>query len=146
MIFRKRRQAREPHYPGLGPLERSVMETLWREGGGNVRDVTDRLGRPLAYTTVMTTLDRLYKKGLLERRKQERAFWYVPRLTRGEWERGLARSAVEALLAGAPRARRETIMSCLLEGVSAGDVDLLRELERKIQQKRIELEKERDRS
>ncbi|PWT84006.1 MAG: hypothetical protein C5B58_05460 [Acidobacteria bacterium] len=43
-------------------LEATVMEVLWHEGEANVRKVVDRLGRRLAYTTVMTTLDRLYKK------------------------------------------------------------------------------------
>jgi len=128
----------------LGPLEMSVMEALWREGGGSVRDVAQRLERPLAYTTVMTTLDRLYKKGLLDRRQQERAFCYAPRISRGEWERGLARVAVEALLSAGPGVRRETIMSCLLEEVSAGDPGLLGELERRIQEKRAELKTKKE--
>jgi hypothetical protein len=51
----------------LGHLEVTVMEILWRRGQSNVHDVVAELGRPLAYTTVMTTLDRLYKKGLLDR-------------------------------------------------------------------------------
>ncbi|HWG37851.1 MAG TPA: BlaI/MecI/CopY family transcriptional regulator, partial [Terriglobales bacterium] len=63
----------------LGPLESGVMEVLWSHGASNVRMVAQRLPRPLAYTTVMTTLDRLYKKGLLMREKQERAFIYSPR-------------------------------------------------------------------
>ena len=75
---------RGPAAQALGPLEIAVMETMWTRGQGNVRDVIDWLGRPLAYTTVMTTLDRLYKKGLLERRKEERAFLYLPRFSRSE--------------------------------------------------------------
>jgi predicted transcriptional regulator len=59
--------------PALGPLEIAVMEILWVQGESNVHDVVEKLGRPLAYTTVMTTLDRLYKKGLLSRHKSERA-------------------------------------------------------------------------
>ncbi len=144
MVFRKRQRDADGPYGDLGPLEFSVMEALWREGGGSVRDVAERLERPLAYTTVMTTLDRLYKKGLLDRRRQERAFWYAPRLSRGDWERGLARAAVEALLRGGPAVRRETIMSCLLEEVSAGDPDLLGELERRIQEKRAELTEKKE--
>ncbi len=146
MVFRKRQRDAEGPYRHLGPLEFSVMEALWREGGGSVRDVAQRLERPLAYTTVMTTLDRLYKKGLLDRRRQERAFWYAPRVSRGEWERGLARAAVEALMSGGPGVRRETIMSCLLEEISAGGLEGLRELERKIQEKRAELEDKKERS
>ena len=48
----------------LGPLEVEVMEVVWTMGACNVRDVVERLDRKLAYTTVMTTLDRLYKKSL----------------------------------------------------------------------------------
>ena len=71
----------------LGHLELTVMEILWAHGESNVHDVVERMGRPLAYTTVMTTLDRLFKKQLLVRRKWERAFLYAPRWTRPEWER-----------------------------------------------------------
>ena len=49
----------------LGHLEAEVLETLWRHGECSVRDVQERLGRRLAYTTVMTTLDRLYQEGTL---------------------------------------------------------------------------------
>ena len=71
----------------MGRLEATVMEILWTAGEQNVHDVVARLDRPLAYTTIMTTLDRLYKKGLLARRKVERAFLYAPKFSRAEWER-----------------------------------------------------------
>ena len=74
----------------LGSLEFELMEILWTHGETTVRDVVPKLGRPLAYTTVMTTLDRLYKKGMLERRKSERAFLYSPKLSRRDWERQCA--------------------------------------------------------
>ena len=51
----------------LGTLEFELMEILWSNGASSVRDVVPKLSRPLAYTTVMTTLDRLFKKGLLDR-------------------------------------------------------------------------------
>ncbi len=75
---------RRPSVPTLGPLEVSVMDVLWKRSEGNVHDVAQQLGRPLAYTTVMTTLDRLFKKGLLNRRKSERAFFYSARFTHQE--------------------------------------------------------------
>ena len=53
----------------LGSLEFELMEVLWSHGESSVRDVVSKLSRPLAYTTVMTTLDRLFKKGLLDRHK-----------------------------------------------------------------------------
>src|SRR5260370_40177256 len=95
----------------LGHLENTVMEILWAQGESNVRDVVQRLGRPLAYTTVMTTIDRLYKKGLLNRRKSERAFLYTPRLSRWEWEHKRAGDLVAGFLAG-PRHSGELLISC----------------------------------
>ncbi len=67
--------------PFLGPLEQEVMDAVWKLSAANVRDVVGQMERPLAYTTVMTTLDRLYKKGLLSRETTERAFLYSPKLT-----------------------------------------------------------------
>src|SRR5581483_6837181 len=84
----------------MGPLEIAVMEILWAGGESSVHDVVARLPRALAYTTVMTTLDRLYKKGLLDRRKEERAFLYAPRLSRAEWERKRAGDFLAAFLRG----------------------------------------------
>jgi len=68
----------------LGPLELELMQILWSHGESNVREVVCRLERPLAYTTVMTTLDRLYKKGFLDRRMPDRAFVYSPKFSQEE--------------------------------------------------------------
>lgn len=70
-------------YRILGELEDAVMEVLWstREPLA-VKEVQTRLGRELAYTTVMTILDRLYRKGLVEREKVGMAFHYLPALSR----------------------------------------------------------------
>jgi predicted transcriptional regulator len=122
----------------LGRLEIGVMEILWARGRSSVRDVVQKLGRPLAYTTVMTTLDRLFKKGLLERQKSDRAFVYSPRMTRGEWERKRAGDLVAGFLAGPPPSR-ELLLSCLLDAVGQHDEALLDELEKKIRMRRREL-------
>jgi predicted transcriptional regulator len=124
--------------PPLGPLEIAVMEILWEQGESNVHDVVEKLGRPLAYTTVMTTLDRLYKKGLLSRHKSERAFLYSTRQTRLEWEQKRAGEFVAGFLNG-PQAAGELLISCLVEAVGQKDEALLDELERKIRVKRKEL-------
>jgi predicted transcriptional regulator len=124
--------------PALGPLEIAVMEILWERGESNVHDVIEKLDRPLAYTTVMTTLDRLYKKGLLSRHKSERAFLYSTRQTRLEWEQKRAGEFVAGFLNG-PQAAGELLMSCLVEAVGRKDAALLDELERKIRVKRKEL-------
>ena len=124
--------------PGLGHLEITVMEILWDSGESNVHDVVQKLDRPLAYTTVMTTLDRLFKKGLLARRKSERAFFYSPRLSRREWEHKRAGDFVAGFFAG-PQPSSELLISCLVEAVGQQDEALLDELERKIRLKRKEL-------
>ncbi len=130
-LFKNRGPAPQP----LGPLEIALMEILWAGGEGNVREVIDRLGRPLAYTTVMTTLDRLYKKGLLARRKSERAFIYSAALTREEWEQKRAGDFVAGFLSP------ELLISCLVDAVGQHDKGLLDELERKIKLKRKELDR-----
>jgi predicted transcriptional regulator len=114
------------------------MEILWTRGESNVREVVDRLGRPLAYTTVMTTLDRLYKKGLLVRRKSDRAFIYSPSLNRAEWDQKRAGDFVAGFLS-ADEPSRNLLVSCLVEAVGRQDESLLDELEQKIKLRRTEL-------
>ncbi|BBG05576.1 MULTISPECIES: BlaI/MecI/CopY family transcriptional regulator [Pseudonocardia] len=71
----------------LGELEAAVMDVLW-DGAApcRVRDVRARLapGRPLAYTTVMTVLDNLHRKGWVQRELDGRAYLYRPAATREE--------------------------------------------------------------
>ena len=122
----------------LGPLEVEVMEVLWNGGERSVRDVVDLLDRKLAYTTVMTTLDRLFKKGLLDRQKSERAFLYSPRVSRQDWERQRAGDLVAGLLAGSSPSR-ELLLSSLVDAVGQHDISLLEQLEEKIRRKRKEL-------
>jgi predicted transcriptional regulator len=124
--------------PALGHLETTVLQILWDRGESNVHDVIELLGRPLAYTTVMTTLDRLYKKGLLERRKSDRAFLYSPRFSRQEWQQKRAGDFVAAFLAE-PQPSSDLLISCLVEAVGRHDESLLDELEKKIRLKRREL-------
>jgi predicted transcriptional regulator len=124
----------------LGPLELTVMEIVWGHPRSSVRDVASHLDRPLAYTTVMTTLDRLYKKGMLHRRKDDRAFVYSPSLSRDEWGRKQAGELVAGLLSN-PRHSSELLISCLVDAVGEHDSALLDELERKIKIKRKEFER-----
>ena len=114
------------------------MEVVWSCGETSVRDVVEKLENRLAYTTVMTTLDRLYKKGLLDRRKEDRAFLYSPRFSRREWEHKRMDDFVAAFL-NAPRSSGELLISCLVQAVGNHDEALLDQLERKIQLRREEL-------
>ena len=122
----------------LGHLERNVMDILWSRGASSVRDVAQGMDRQLAYTTVMTTLDRLFKKNFLDRTKSERAYLYSPRISRAEWERRRAGDLVAGFLAG-PQPARELLLSCLLDAVGEHDAVLLDALEKKIKSKRREL-------
>jgi predicted transcriptional regulator len=124
----------------LGPLEVEVMEVVWAFGASNVRDVAGRMRRSLAYTTVMTTLDRLYKKDLLEREMSDRAFVYSPKLSREEWDRRRAGEMMSGFLTG-PVESRHLLLSCLVDAVGSHDALLLDELERKVQRKREDLAK-----
>ena len=80
------------------PLELACLKALWSLEEGNVRAVQQivALSRPLAYTTIMTVLDRLVRKGKLTRRKVGRSFVYCPAATRDT----LRRVAVRELLDG----------------------------------------------
>jgi predicted transcriptional regulator len=122
----------------LGRLELRLMEILWSRGESSVRDVIQQLDRPLAYTTVMTTLDRLYKKGLLERHMPERAFFYSARMSREEWERRRAENLVAGFFTES-KPGGELLLSSFLDAVGEHDAKLLDELEKKIRQKRREL-------
>lgn len=70
----------------LAPLELDCMNTLWPLGAATVREIRDRLAdrRPRAYTTIMTIMDRLARKGVVERHKAGRAYIYRARLTAEE--------------------------------------------------------------
>jgi predicted transcriptional regulator len=85
----------------LGKLETTVMETLWAAPGQTVSEVEALIQRrrPIAHTTVLTTLDRLHRKGYLARDRQGKAFVYTPRFTREEFERAMAEEVLGGLLA-----------------------------------------------
>jgi predicted transcriptional regulator len=122
----------------LGKLERKVMDEAWRRGVVSVREVYTAFDERMAYTTLMTTLDRLYKKGLLERRKEGRAFLYSPRVSREQLERGVAEDVIDGLL-GRGAESVEPVLACIVDTVSDRDRALLDELDRLVQEKRREL-------
>ena len=119
----------------LGELEKRVIAVLQTHGEQNVTTVLDSLGQDYAYTTVMTTLDRLYKKGLLERRKEGRAFVYGIRFTQGEVERTVAEDVLDRLL-DSSLGHVEPVLATIVDRVSEKDRELLDELERLVKAKR----------
>ncbi len=90
----------------LAPLELDCMNTLWPMGEGTVREIRDRLAerRPRAYTTIMTIMDRLARKGVVERRKSGRAYIYVPNLTAQEARAHALSQVVESFFGGSKEA------------------------------------------
>jgi predicted transcriptional regulator len=122
----------------LGHLERQTLEEIWRRGETSVRDIFISFEKRIAYTTVMTTLDRLYKKGLLSRRKDGRAFRYSALVTSDEFEQSIAEDVIDGLLGQRPEAV-EPILACIVDTISDHDRELLDELDRLIKQKREEL-------
>ena len=124
----------------FGPLEVQVLEAAWQgRRPATVRDLHTSFPR-LAYTTLMTTLDRLHTKGVLQRTKVGRAYAYEPRFERSELEVQLAARSVEELL-GAARGRTalEPVLSCFVDAVSDRDRLLLDDLERLLREKRARL-------
>ena len=106
----------------LGELERAVMDVLWDRGSpATVRDVADLLrGRELAYTTVMTVLDRLAGKGMVERERAGRAWVYRPAASR---EAYIAQLMLDALdLAGS----RDAALVRFARSVSGSEAEVLR--------------------
>ena len=124
--------------PQIGPLEQRLLEALWERGNATVRELVSSECRDLAYTTVMTTLDRLFKKNLLDRMAEGRAFRYSPRLTRQELHRALASETFRQLLDASPTASLP--LSYLVEVLSERDAQLLDDLRRLVEAKRRELE------
>jgi predicted transcriptional regulator len=119
----------------LGPFETSVMEVMWalsREA--SVRDVLDALPARPAYTTVMTTMERLHRKGFLDRTRRGRAFVYLPALTRdglaGHRTGGLIGQLLDDGAAAAP------VLSSFVDAVSERDRALLDHLEELIRLKK----------
>ena len=124
----------------LGPLEQELLSALWMRGSATVREMIDAGGIKLAYTTVMTTLDRLYKKQLLNRSAEGRAFRYSPRYTQEELEKAAVGEAVRQLLGSGEAAALP--LSYLVEAVSEHDAGLLDDLQRLLDEKRRELRSE----
>src|SRR5271170_1616242 len=119
---------RRPSIAQLGPLEQQLLSALWARGSSTVREMLDAGHLKLAYTTVMTTLDRLYKKQLLNRSAEGRAFRYFPRYTQEELEKAAVGETIRQLLGSGEAAALP--LSYLVEAVSEHDAGLLDDLQR----------------
>jgi predicted transcriptional regulator len=124
--------------PALGPLEFEVMDVLWARGECGVRDVIPCLGRTRAYSTVMSALDRLFRKAFVERRTVGQVFLYSPRLSREEWTSQMVGHLMAVSLES--RLPATEAASFLVEAISQKDESLLDQLLAKIEAKRRDLD------
>jgi predicted transcriptional regulator len=114
----------------LGDLERAIMDRLWAidpptpDAAMSVRQIHDSLSqeRDIAYTTVMTVLDRLTKKGLVTRERDGRAWRYLPQSTSEELTAHLLRDSLDHIDTGDRRAA----MLHFLDAASADEIDDLK--------------------
>jgi predicted transcriptional regulator len=125
--------------PRLGPLETELLHALRQRGDATVRELMDEIASPPAYTTVMTTLDRLYKKGLLTRSLEGRAFRYRAKESELEYARNTIQENLQRLLVSA--SDPTSPLSFLVDTVSEHDAALLDELERAVGRKKRALQK-----
>lgn len=137
-LLRGFRRPREVASLALGKLERQVLEQAWQRGEVSVRDIYLAFEERIAYTTLMTTLDRLFRKKILDRRKDGRAFLYSPTVTREEFEHGIREDVIDGLLGGGVEGI-EPVLACIVDTVSEHDRQLLDELDRLVQDKKQEL-------
>jgi predicted transcriptional regulator len=129
-----------PSLAQLGPLEQRLLQEVWSRGSSTVREILQDSDLNIAYTTVMTTLDRLYKKSLLSRVAEGRAFRYSPSVTQEEMQRAAAGQAIRQLLESGPTSSTLPL-SYLVEAVTEHDIQLLDELQELVERKRRELHK-----
>jgi predicted transcriptional regulator len=99
-----------------------------------------RLGNGLAYTTVMTTLDRLFRKGLLHREKRNRAFIYSAMLSARDVEGRRAADMIRRFFTES-NMKPEVLVSCLIDAVHHYDTELLDHLDSRIRSARAQIQK-----
>ena len=118
----------------LGPLEAEIMEVVWDTGEVTVRDVHKELrtSRPLAYTTVMTTLGRLADKGLVKRIEDQPAHHYVALVSREQYARSTVKSVVDWLVHHFP----DPAVSYFIDRVEKEDEEVVERLRDAIDQRR----------
>jgi predicted transcriptional regulator len=94
----------KPHHKGLtavlGELETEIMHILWRQGEGSVREVVQTLSqtRNIAFNTVMTVMNRLVEKGLLDKVKRDNVYIYQPLYSQQEFASQVSRAVLEGVL------------------------------------------------
>ena len=114
---------------GFGDLEAVVMERLWmRDGATPVREVFEDLRhhREIAYTTVMSTMDNLHRKGWLCRERHGKAYLYWPSVSREQYSAQLMREALD------DGGRSDLVLTHFLEQISDDESAALRKVLRRL--------------
>ena len=121
----------------LGPLEQQIHRAVWMRGSATVREILQDASIWQTYSTVLTTMDRLFRKGLLGRIAEGKAFRYWVRCNPEELQRRTAVSGLRELL----RTHDATLhLSYFVEAVGAEDEKLLDELQALVERQRAELQ------
>lgn len=130
MEARPQRKAR----PHLGALERAVLGRLWAAGAGDVKAVHRAVGAPrgISPNTVHSALERLVRKGLVERRKLGRAFAYAARITQQEF----LREELSALLDATPGTGPTLLAAAFVDLTVRAGEERLAELEALVRARR----------
>jgi len=120
--------------PYLGELETAVMEALWHSGSADAKSMHGSLGRQrgIALSTIQSTLERLYRKGLLRREKVSHAYLYSPAIERS----ALLGQVFEALVENLAKDQTNLALAAFVDFASRADASTLDELERLIAQRR----------
>ncbi len=126
----------------LGSLESQLMERIWARGEISVRDLHAELAPRLAYTTIMTTLDRLYKKGLLNRRKLGKAFYYAARHNEQEYKERITQHLFGMVLNDGRHS--DVVLSGFVDAVSETDQQMLEQLDQLVKAKKRALRRRRE--
>ena len=84
----------------LGELEKQIMEVIWDCGECSVRDVLSKINRKRkrAYTTVATILQRLYLKGLLQRKETGKTYYYTPKISKKSYSKNFAKTFISKFI------------------------------------------------
>ncbi len=132
--FKRQNGSREFALEPLGSLEGQLMQQIWLLGETSVRDLHGGFANRLAYTTVMTTVDRLYKKGLLGRRRVGKAYLYAAKLTEKEYRERVAQHLINLALHDGKH--HNAVLSCFVDVVSEADQEMLHRLDQLVKAKR----------
>jgi predicted transcriptional regulator len=124
--------------PTLGDLEIAVLEDIWRFGPSDTKAVYSRIGqsRSISLNTVQSTLERLFRKAMLQREKISHAYEYSARVSRRELIQKLVESTVRRVAGPQP----DALLSAFVDLAARADDDQLKRLEELIARRRAELD------